>query len=68
MEARLLVGVDEPVCKDLHTKEHQQRPKEEVGQVVDDGDGQQEQRKLHAYSRAIRKLVPGPARGLTTFS
>ncbi len=38
-QADLLEGVDEPVQEDLHAKQHEQRPEEEVGQVVDDRDG-----------------------------
>ena len=56
--AHLLEGVDEPVHEDLHAKEHQQRPEEEVGQVVDDGDGQQEQPKFNTCSTALPSLIP----------
>lgn len=56
--ANLLEGVDEPVHEDLHTKEHQKRPEEEVRQVVDDGDGQQEQPKFNTCSKALPSSIP----------
>ncbi len=51
--ADLLEGVYEPVHENLHTKEHQKRPKEEIGQVVDNGDWQKEQPKLHTCKQVL---------------
>jgi hypothetical protein len=56
--AYLVIGVEEPVQGDLNSKQHQQRPKEEVRHVLDHRHRQQKQSNLRtcpqAQSQAIR--------------